>query len=47
MTILAVEDDALQLEVMCEFLQETGYKVLSAGSPDAALSLARAYDEPN
>jgi signal transduction histidine kinase/DNA-binding LytR/AlgR family response regulator len=46
MTILLVEDDALQLEVMCEFLEETGCNVLSAGSPDVALSLAKAFDRP-
>jgi CheY-like chemotaxis protein len=43
-TILVVEDEVLLLEVTCEFLQETGYTVLSARSSEGALELARPHD---
>lgn len=45
-TILVVEDEVLLLEVTCEFLQETGYTVLSARSSEGALELARTHDGP-
>ncbi|HEY4382239.1 MAG TPA: response regulator [Acidobacteriaceae bacterium] len=45
-TILVVEDDALQSEVTCEFLQETGYKVISASSSEEALRLADLHKSP-
>ena len=45
-TILVVEDEVLLLEVTCEFLEETGYTVLSARSSEGALELARTHDGP-
>jgi two-component system cell cycle sensor histidine kinase/response regulator CckA len=45
-TILVVEDDASLREVTCEFLQSSGYLVVSAGSPEEALHLAERHDGP-
>ena len=42
-TILVVENEVLLLEVTCEFLQESGYIVLSARSAEGALELARQH----
>ena len=42
-TILVVEDDSSLREVTCEFLQNTGYVVMSAGSPEEALRLAECH----
>jgi signal transduction histidine kinase len=45
-TILVVEDDASLREVTCEFLQCSGYVVISAGSPEEALQLAERHNGP-
>lgn len=45
-TILVVEDDASLREVTCEFLQSSGYMVISAGSPEEALHLAERHNGP-
>jgi two-component system, cell cycle sensor histidine kinase and response regulator CckA len=45
-TILVVEDDALLREVTCEFFHTSGYNVISAGSPDQALQLAKCHSGP-
>ncbi len=45
-TILVVEDDASLREVTCEFLQCSGYMVISAGSPEQALHLAERHNGP-
>jgi two-component system, cell cycle sensor histidine kinase and response regulator CckA len=45
-TILVVEDDALLREVTCEFFHSSGYNVISAGSPDQALQLAKCHNGP-
>jgi len=45
-TILVVEDDSSLREVTCEFLQNTGYVVMSAGSPEEALRLAESHSGP-
>ncbi|HEY2469500.1 MAG TPA: response regulator [Terracidiphilus sp.] len=42
-TILVVENEVLLLEVTCEFLEESGYVVLSARSSEGALELARQH----
>jgi signal transduction histidine kinase len=42
-TILVVEDDASLREVTREFLQRSGYSVMSAGSPQEALQLAEGH----
>jgi CheY-like chemotaxis protein len=39
--ILVVENEVLLLEVTCEFLEESGYVVLSARSSEGALELAK------
>jgi two-component system, cell cycle sensor histidine kinase and response regulator CckA len=43
-TILVVEDDASLREVTCEFLQSSGYTVITAGSPEEALHLAESHN---
>jgi two-component system cell cycle sensor histidine kinase/response regulator CckA len=43
-TILVVEDDASLREVACEFLQSSGYTVISAESPGQALRLAESHN---
>ncbi len=43
-TILVVEDDASLREVTCEFLQSSGYTVITAGSPEEALRLAESHN---
>jgi two-component system, cell cycle sensor histidine kinase and response regulator CckA len=43
-TILVVEDDSSLREVTCEFLQSSGYTVIPAESPEAALRLAKAHN---
>ncbi len=43
-TILVVEDDASLREVTCEFLQSSGYTVIPAESPQAALHLAASHN---
>lgn len=45
-TILVVEDDASLREVTCEFLQNSGYLVMSAGSPEEALHLGEWHKGP-
>lgn len=40
-TILVVEDDMWARHLLCETLNEAGYRTLTAGSGDEALSLAR------
>lgn len=45
-TILVVEDDASLREVTCEFLQSSGYTVISAESPGEALELAESHNGP-
>ncbi len=45
-TILVVEDDASLREVTCEFLQSSGYIVISAGLPEEALRLAKCHNGP-
>ena len=42
-TILVVEDDALLREVTSNFLQNSGYVVIAAGSPEEALQLAERF----
>jgi two-component system cell cycle sensor histidine kinase/response regulator CckA len=42
-TILVVDDDALLLEVTCDFLKGSGYTVMSARSPEEALRLADSH----
>jgi two-component system, cell cycle sensor histidine kinase and response regulator CckA len=42
-TILIVEDDASLREVACEFLQSTGYIVVSAASPQEALQFVERH----
>ena len=45
-TILVVEDEEAILSLARRFLQGMGYRVLTAGSPSAALDIVRAYDGP-
>jgi two-component system, cell cycle sensor histidine kinase and response regulator CckA len=45
-TILIVEDDASLREVTCEFLKNSGYTVLEAGSPDEALRAVERHGGP-
>ncbi len=45
-TILIVEDDSSLREVAYEFLQSSGYVVMSAGSPEDALHMAERHDGP-
>jgi len=45
-TVLVVEDEKMILEFVCTILEERGYKVLSAGTPADALSMARKYNSP-
>ena len=44
-TILLVEDEASLLELTRKFLQDTGYKVLDAGSGEAAIRIAEQFNE--
>ncbi len=43
-TILLVEDEPAILKLVSRMLRKNGYKVLSAGTPDKAINLARATD---
>lgn len=43
-TILVVEDEPLVMSVACQSLRLSGYTVLQAGSPQAALDVARAHE---
>jgi two-component system cell cycle sensor histidine kinase/response regulator CckA len=45
-TVLVVEDDASLREITCQFLQGSGYTVVSAGSPEEALALAGCHTGP-
>lgn len=43
-TVLVVEDEKMLLELAVTILEEQGYKVLSAESPEEALTVAREYN---
>src|SRR5713226_8110807 len=45
-TILVVEDDTSLREVTCEFLQDSGYTVIAAESPEEALHLVESRSGP-
>jgi two-component system cell cycle sensor histidine kinase/response regulator CckA len=45
-TILLVEDQDMLRRVTRELLEEGGYRVLEAGSPEAALEIAEAHESP-
>ncbi|RPJ15659.1 MAG: PAS domain-containing sensor histidine kinase [Desulfobacteraceae bacterium] len=45
-TVLVVEDEKMLLELAVTILNEQGYKVLSAESPEEALTIAREYNSP-
>ena len=45
-TILVLEDNEQLRELAREFLQSSGYTVLEAGEPEAALEVAKAYPNP-
>ena len=45
-TVLVVEDEKVLLEFVGTVLEEQGYKVLSAGTPADALTIAREYNSP-
>jgi len=45
-TVLLVEDEKMLLEFVGTILEEQGYKVLSAGTPADALTIAREYHSP-
>jgi DNA-binding NtrC family response regulator len=45
-TVLIVEDEKMLLEFVGTVLEEQGYKVLAAGTPADALTLAREYNSP-
>jgi CheY-like chemotaxis protein len=45
-TILVVEDEEVVRQLICTVLQEAGYDVLHAESPEAALELTRERSEP-
>ncbi|MDQ5910090.1 MAG: hypothetical protein QG599_2185, partial [Pseudomonadota bacterium] len=45
-TVLLVEDEAALLKLNTRMLQQLGYTVLAAGSPDQALQQVQAHDEP-
>jgi PAS domain S-box-containing protein len=45
-TILLVEDAAPLLELACEFLQECGYKVLTAASPSEGIRIVETHKGP-
>ncbi len=44
-TILLVEDEPMIMEITVSMLEEFGYRVLPASSPDHALNIAREYPE--
>jgi len=43
-TILLVEDEAAILQMTCMMLERKGYRVLPAGSPSEAMTLAKAHE---
>ena len=45
-TVLIVEDEKMLLEFVGTVLEEQGYKVLAAGTPADALTIAREYNSP-
>jgi len=45
-TILLVEDEAMLLQLEASILEESGYRVLVAATPERALSLAQGYSGP-
>jgi two-component system, cell cycle sensor histidine kinase and response regulator CckA len=45
-TVLVVEDEEALLNLTCDLLTESGYKVLSAQNGIEALEIARSFDEP-
>ncbi len=45
-TVLVVEDEKMLLELAVTILEDQGYKVLSAESPEKALTIAREYNSP-
>jgi two-component system, cell cycle sensor histidine kinase and response regulator CckA len=45
-TVLAVEDEKMLLEFVVTILEELGYKVLAAETPEDALIMAREYKNP-
>jgi CheY-like chemotaxis protein len=45
-TLLVVEDEKMLLKFVGSVLEDHGYKVLSAGTPADALTIAREYNSP-
>lgn len=45
-TVLVVEDEKMLLEFVGTVLEEQGYKILAAGTPADALTIAREYNSP-
>ncbi len=45
-TVLVVEDDDVVRNLACEFLQDLGYSVMSADSPNQALQISSSYMGP-
>lgn len=45
-TVLVVEDEKMLLELAVTILEEQGYNVLSAESPEEAMTIAREYNNP-
>lgn len=45
-TVLVVDDETVLLEVVRELLADEGFRVLTASSGDAALTMTQTYDGP-